>query len=117
MRRHAIWNEDNILDQLSRKTTAKKPVWGEMAVSLHDLSFPSRTGEQIKTKVHDLSAAYKDIVDLVKPSGAGTEVLEEFRSRDRSSGGIPEQGPKFWRNSGAGTEVLEEFLFSSKCGM
>ena len=49
-----------------------------MAVSYHDLSFPSRTGEQIKTKVHDLSAAYKDIVDLVKPSGAGTEVLVEF---------------------------------------
>ena len=70
----AIWNEDNILDQISRKTTAKKPVWGEMAVSLHDLSVLSQTGEQIKTKVHDLSAAYKDIVDLVKPSGAGTEV-------------------------------------------
>ena len=60
-----------------------------MAFSLHDLSFPSQTGEQIKTKVHDLSAAYKDIVDLVKPSGAGTEVLEEFWSRDRSSRGIP----------------------------
>ena len=70
------------------KTTAKKPIWGEMAVRLPDLSFPSRTGEQIKTKVHDLSAAYKDIVDLVKPSGAGTKVLEEFRSRDRSSRGI-----------------------------
>ena len=84
----AICNEDNILDQISRKTTAKKPVGGEMAVRLPDLSFPSQKGEQIKNQG---SWSFCSIQGHRWPCKA-------FRSRDRSFGGI--------------------FLFfSSKCGM
>ena len=57
----SVWSEENVIAQISHKTTSKKAVWAEMAVRLEDIGFAPRTWEQVKSKVHDLTKAYKDI--------------------------------------------------------
>ena len=74
----SIWREPEIVEKIEARTTNKKLVWEEVAVRLHDIGFPARTGAQVYHKVKDLKRQFKVIHDKAGKSGAGKVDLVKF---------------------------------------
>ncbi|XP_068758147.1 zinc finger and SCAN domain-containing protein 29-like [Montipora capricornis] len=95
-----LWAEEDIQRQLA-SMGRKKNIWEGIAMKLQESGY-SRSGDQCKTRMHNLQQKYKKVKTLNNTSGQGKNSSPFYEEIDKVLGHKPSINPLSTLSSAAG---------------